>query len=195
VSFQTVTGWLTRIFRMDYTVFEEVGRDATATVPALAVVAVASFLSGAGSWLWWVFKDIPGSGDVFVKSFIIGSLLQIGVWFVWVYVSYTVLTRFYGATGDLNAMVRAMGLAFAPAAIAVLVFISILTIPLGLIALAGALLLSQVALQPNTNATPSQTMAANFLGFVVFAIIMGILGSVGDPGESIAPGLFFFAMD
>lgn len=187
--------WLARLSRMDYTTFDEVKDDVAATGPCLAVVAAASFLAGLGSWLWWIFEDLPDAGDVFLKSFILGSIFQVGLWLVWVFVAYTVLTRFYQASADPNQMVRAMGLAFAPVAVSVLMFISIIAIPIGIFALVGAVLLSNVAIQATARAPASQVMAANLAGFAVFAVVMGILGSTGRLGEGLAPGIFFFSLD
>ena len=137
-SFQNLGSWLLRLARLDLTVFDDVKDDVSATVPTLTVAVVASFLSGLGSWLWWTFQDFPkGGGDVFIKSFLMGSILQVGVWFLWVYVAAMVLSKGLGVTADLNRMIRTMGLAFAPMGIAVLMLISFLTVPFGVIASSG----------------------------------------------------------
>jgi hypothetical protein len=161
------------------------------------VAVVASFLSGLGSWLWWTFQDFPKGGDVFVKSFIVGSILQVGVWFLWVYIAAMVLSRGLGVAADLNRMIRTMGLAFAPMAIAVLMLISFLTVPFGVIAVGATLVLSYVAIQAATDAQPQQVMLATIVGFVIFAVILGILANVSDVYNTggLAPGLFFFSLN
>ena len=197
-NFQNVGNWLVRLARLDLTVFDDVKDDAAATVPALAVAVVASFLSGLGSWLWWIFQDFPkGGSDVFLKSLILGGILQVGVWFLWVYVAAMILSRGLGAAADLNRLLRTMGLAFAPMAIAVLMFISFLAIPFGVIAVGATVALSYVAMQAATGAQPQQVMLANVLGFVIFAIVLGILGNLAQVYEvgGLAPGLFFFSLD
>jgi len=196
-NFQNVGSWLVRLARLDLTVFDDVKDDATATVPALVVAVAASFLSGLGSWLWWTFEDFGKGGEVFVKSFIVGSILQVGVWFLWVYVAAMILSRGLGAAADLNRLIRTMGLAFAPMAIAVLMLISFLAVPFGAIAVGAAVVLSYVAIQAATGAQPQQVMLANALGFVIFAIVLGILANVaeGDTGTGLAPGLFFVSLD
>lgn len=195
MKFQDLPMLLTRIFRLDYSIFDDVRRDATATGPCIAIAAGASLLSGLGSWLWWSFKDFPDAGDVFLKSFILGSVFQLGLWFAWVYIAYTFLTQLYRANADVQEMVRTMGLAFVPVGISVLMFISVIAIPVGVFAMAAALLLSNVAIQAATRAPSSQVMVANLAGFAVFALVMGILGSTGNLGEGLAPGIFFFALD
>lgn len=197
-NFQNVGSWLVRLARLDLTVFDDVKDDAGATVPALVVAVVASFLSGLGSWLWWIFQDFPkGGSEVFLKSLILGGILQVGVWFLWVYVAAMILSRGLGAAADLNRLLRTMGLAFAPMAIAVLMFISFLAIPFGVIAVGATVALSYVAMQAATGAQPQQVMLANVLGFVIFAIVLGILGNLAQVYEvgGLAPGLFFFSLD
>src|SRR3990170_6384061 len=183
-SFQNLGNWLLRLAKLDLTVFDDVKDDVSATVPTLTVAVAASFLSGLGSWLWWTFQDFPkGGGDVFVKSFLLGSILQVGVWFLWVYVAAMVLSRGLGVAADLNRLLRTMGLAFAPMAIAVLIFISFLAVPLGVIAVGATVALSYVAMQAATGAQPQQVMLANVLGFVIFAIVLGILGNLAQVYE------------
>ncbi len=195
-SFQNLGNWLLRLAKLDLTVFDDVKDDVSATVPTLTVAVVASFLSGLGSWLWYTFKDFPGgdSGGVFIKSFLIGSVLQVGVWFLWVYVAAMILSRGLGVTADLNRLLRTMALAFAPMAIAVLMLISFLTIPFGVIAVAATFGLTYVAIQAATDADSQQVMLANIVGFVVFAVALGILANVSDVSNlgGLAPGLFFF---
>jgi hypothetical protein len=197
-SFQNLGSWLLRLARLDLTVFDDIKDDVSATVPALTVAVVASFLSGLGSWLWWTFQDFPkGGGDVFVKSFLMGSILQVGVWFLWVYVAAMVLSRGLGVAADLNRLLRTMGLAFAPMAIAVLIFISFLAVPLGVIAVGATLVLSYVAIQAATDAQPQQVMLANIVGFLVFAVVLGILSNLSEVYNTggLAPGLFFFNLN
>jgi len=197
-SFQNLGSWLLRLARLDLTVFDDIKDDVSATVPALTVAVVASFLSGLGSWLWWTFQDFPkGGGDVFVKSFLLGSILQVGVWFLWVYVAAMVLSRGLGVAADLNRLLRTMGLAFAPMAIAVLIFISFLAVPLGVIAVGATLVLSYVAIQAATDAQPQQVMLANIVGFLVFAVVLGILSNLSEVYNTggLAPGIFFFNLN
>lgn len=196
-NFQNVLAWLGRIGRLDLTVFDDVRDDETATLPALVVVVAASFLAGLGSWLWWVFQDIPDKGEVFLRSFILGSILQVGVWLLWVYVTYSLLARTFGAVGSAQQLVRTMGFAFAPMAVSFLVLISVLSIPFGVISIGATLLLSNIAIQRTTSARPEQVALANFAGFAVFAIIMGILANLEEVRGlgGLAPGIFFFVLD
>jgi hypothetical protein len=196
-SFQNLGNWLLRLAKLDLSVFDDVKDDVSATVPTLMVAVVASFLSGLGSWLWWTFEDFPDAGEVFIKSFLVGSILQVGVWFLWVYVAAMVLSKGLRVPADLNRLLRTMGLAFAPMAIALLMLISFLTVPFGVIAVAATVGLSYVAIQAATDAEPQQVMLANVVGFVIFAVVLGILANLSEVYDigGLAPGLFFFNLN
>ena len=196
-SLQSVSGWLGRLARLDLTVFEEVRSDPSATPGAILVVFVASVLAGIGSWLWAVQTNGVSAGEVFVKSLVIGSILQTLVWFIWVYLVFQVLARAYGARTDFYELIRSMGFAFAPVAMSVLIAITAFAVPFGVAALAGATLFSHFAIQSSSSAEPRQVLIANFVGFLSFAVVMGVLANIAEINTvgGLAPGLFFFSLD
>jgi hypothetical protein len=201
-SFQNLGSWLLRLAKLDLTVFDDIKDEAAATVPAIAVVVAATVLAGLGSWLWWIQQDFaPGVDqknlEVFFKSLVLGGIFQSALWFLWVYISAMVLTRGLGASADINQMVRTMGLAFAPMAISVLMVIRVLTVPFGVIGIGATLLLSNVAIQATTTADSRQVVLANVVGFLVFAIVLGILANISEVYNwgGLAPGLFFFNLN
>ncbi len=193
----TAGHWLQRLARLDLDVFRDVAADASATLPMLAIVAAASFLCGLGSWLWWVFQSREAVGEVFVKTLLLGGLLQVPVWLLWVYVTYQVLTLAFAVRAEFYGLVRAMGLAFTPLALTVLMAVAQLAVPLAVIPLAATVLLSLVAVEAASDAEPRQALLATLAGFAAFALVMGILANIAEV-EGIggaAPGLFFFALD
>jgi hypothetical protein len=196
-SFQNLGNWLLRLAKLDLSVFDDVKDDVSATVPTLTVAVVASFLSGLGSWLWWTLEDLPDGGEVFIKSTILGSIFQVGVWFLWVYIAAMILSKGLRVPADMNRLLRTMALAFAPMSIAFLMLIAFLAIPIGAIAVGATFLLSYAALQAATDAEPHQVALANLVGFVVFAVVLGILSNISEVYESggLAPGLFFFNLE
>ncbi len=202
-GFQNLASWLGRLIRLDLTVFDDVKDEAAATVPALAVVVAASLLAGLGSWLWWIFEiDFPAGADeknfeVFWKTFILGGIFMTALWVLWVYISAMVLSRVFRASADMNQMIRTMGLAFAPMAISFLVVIGMLAVPLGAFAIATTLLLTNAAIQATTDAEPRQVIVSNLAGFLVFAIVLGILANVAQIYDigGLAPGILFFELN
>lgn len=191
MQYEHVIDWVLRIVRLDYTPFDEARRDSTATLPIIVLVVVLSFISGLGSFLWGTMNvDGIDTGDLFIESFLLGSALQVGFWFAWVFVTYILLTQVFHATADLNQMLRTMGLALLPLAIALLMFIPVLDFAIGLMSIVAAVVLVNTALQDTTTATPPQAMVANLGGFAVLALGLTLLSS---DTNTYAPG--FFAMD
>jgi hypothetical protein len=193
----SVGSWLGRIFRLDFTVFNEIRSNPSATSAAIAVVFSASLLAGLGSWLWSLQTVVVDNGDAFIRSFLLGSLIQTIVWFSWVYVAYLVLTWGYGARQDFRELTRAMGFAFAPVALSVLVCIGALAVPIGLISFMITILFTNAAIQQVSDADADEAIVANVLGFSVFAIVMGGFANIYEINSigGLAPGVFFFSLD
>ena len=194
---QTVPSRIGRLIRLDLGVFDEICSDTSATRSAVFVVIIASFLSGLGSMLWWIVRDLPFGDDihVLVYALILGSLLQVGVWLVWVYVSNLILAR-YGVGVDFYRLLRPMGFAFLPMGMAVLMVITSMAIPIALLGLAATVLLTNVAIQSASKAGTRPAIIANLGGFTAFVIIMGILANIAQVERGtfggFAPGIFFF---
>jgi len=195
-GFQTVGGWLGRIFRLDFSAFSEIRANPTATTAAIVVVLVASLFAGLGSWLW-ALQNFGDNSDTFVRSFLLGSLIQTVMWFSWVYIVYLVLTWGYGARQEFGELTRAMGFAFAPVALSVLVFIGGLAVPIGLISFAVTVLFTNAAIQQVSDAEVDEATVANVAGFGVFAVVMGGCANIFevDGIGGLAPGIFFFSLD
>src|SRR3989304_5099554 len=81
-NLQSVSGWLGRVIRLVPTPFGGGRPDPSATPGAIVVVFLASVLAGIGSWLWAVQTDGVDADKVFLKSLVIGSVLQTLGWFV-----------------------------------------------------------------------------------------------------------------
>jgi hypothetical protein len=202
-SLQSVAGWLGRLVRLDLTVFEEIRSHPSATTGAIGIVFGSGILAGIGSWLWAVqWRGIEAT-EVFIKSLVIGSILQTLVWFIWVYIVFMVLVRAYGARTDFAELTRTMGFAFCPMALSVLVGVPNFTVPFGVISITGTALLTFVATQSASGGDARQALVANFAGFSVFAVVMGVLANIGEVEQigggarigGIAPGLFFFDLN
>lgn len=183
-----------RLATLDTTVFDEVREDAASTVPAIVVAVVATFLMGLGGWLWWLFNgpDFEGyttQGDIFVQSFLVGSILSIVLWGVWLGITYVLLSQVFRARADINELVRVMGFAAAPLALGVLLFIPVLEFAIGLTVIALFFGTTYLAVKSATDASAGQTLVAVAAGFLVWALVLALF--VGDE-NAYAPGLFIF---
>lgn len=196
-NLQTLSGWLGRLLRLDLSAFDEIRSDPSATTGAIVVVFGASLLAGIGSWLWAVQTDGIDAGEVLVKSLIFGTILQTLAWFFWVYFAYLVLARAYGARTEFAGLIRTMGFAFAPSGLSVLVAITAFAVPFGVVALSSSVLMTHFAIQSSSSADPRQGLVANIVGFLLFAVVMGVLANIAEINTvgGLAPGLFFFSLD
>ena len=195
---QTMSGWVGRLLRLDLSALDEIRSQPSATNAAVGVVLAASVLAGLGSWLWALFVEAPvPSGEVFIKSLLLGSIIQTMVWFLWVYVTYQVLVRAYGTRTDFAVLARTMGFAFAPVALSLFIAIDTLAVPFGIISFATAVLLTNVAIQYASDAEAREATLANITGFAVFAIVMGVFANIAEVRTvgGLAPGIFFFSLD
>jgi hypothetical protein len=184
-----------RIATLDTSVFDEVRTDANATIPAVIVAAVATLLFGIGGWLWYLFSDLSdfsaydGGGEFFLKSVIIGSILAIALWAVWVAITYVLLTQMFRARTDMSELLRVMGFAAAPLGLGVLMFIPMLDFGIALTALALLFGMTLIAVQRATDADAGRALVATAAGFAVWAIVLGLLATDDNVW---APGIFIF---
>ncbi len=192
-----ITQWLLRLTRLERDAFAEVAANPDNTVIALATVVVASFLCGLGSWLWWALQFDYDHGRVLVRTLFMGTILQVGAWLLWVYVTYQVLTLGFNLRVSFYPLARALGIAFAPMGLTIAMALAPLAVPLAVIPIVLTALASQVAVESVSRAGMPRALLANLGGFVTFALTLGILANVSEVRDigGVAPGLFFFALD
>jgi hypothetical protein len=178
-----------RLAMLDTSVFEDVRRDTSATIPALVVAVISTLLFGIGGWLWWTFQDLPDGGEIFVKSVIVGSILSVVLWAVWLGVTYVVLTQLFRARADINELVRVMGFAAAPLALGILMFIPELDYGIALAVTALFFGSNVIAVQTATDAPAGRVLVATGAGFLLWALVLSLF--VSDDNV-FAPGIFVF---
>jgi len=193
-------GLLGRIVRLDYTVFDELRSDRSATPAALFIVLAAGVIAGLGTFLWALqHDDFTGVDvmEVLLKAVVIGSIVQTAVWFAWVYITYMLAARVFGSVVHFGELTRVMGFAFAPVALGVLIAIAPLAVPFGLLAFGITLMLTTAAVERVAEIEPRQAMLSTLGGFTVFLIFMGAFANVMEVATfgGLAPGILFFSLD
>lgn len=182
---------IARLVRLDTSVFREARDDRAALVPGIGVAAVSVLVMALGTWLWAELKqgDNPffDSGRFFVRSVLIGTITGTAAWAGWVAIAGYLLQQVFRRTVTLSSLFGPLGLAALPLAIGLLSLIDVFFLAFAVTALAGAALLTQVALQETTDATPGEAAAANLAGFLVFALVLVLLGR---ESADLAPGIF-----
>jgi hypothetical protein len=199
-NLHTVGSWVGRLLSLDFSVLDDIRAEPAATTSAVGVVLVASLMAGFGSWLWALQStELRGidTAEVFIKSLLLGSIIQTAVWLLWVYLTYQILVRAYGAHTQFPELTRIMGFAFAPVGLSLLIAVKTLAIPFGVIAFAVTVLITNIAVQETTKAGARETTIANLSGFTVFAIVMGVFANIAEVSTlgGLAPGIFFFSLD
>jgi hypothetical protein len=189
MNFSILSARLLRLFRLDTTVFDEVKQDPTATLPAVFVVIASTLLAGVGGWMWWVVKGFGDNGKVFFHSVVMGTVFSFALWIVWLLVAWVILTQLFREDADWQQMLRTMGMASAPLALSVVMFIPGIDMGLALASIALFFGLTNIAIQATTPANPARVLVANLAGFAVWAIVLGLL--VTDRNY-FAPGIFLF---
>lgn len=192
LDFTVLGDRLFRLVRLDTSVFDEVRQDATATVPAVFVVVASTLLAGVGGWLWWLVQDFEGfasGGKVFVQSLILGSVFSVALWIVWLLVAWVILNQLFREDADWQQMLRTMGMAAAPLAISILIFLPGISFGIGLASIALFFGLTTIAIQSVTPASPARVLVANLAGFAIWAVVLGLLVS---SDTYLAPGIFLY---
>jgi hypothetical protein len=181
---------LRRLAMLDTSVFDEVRTDAASTLPAILIVVVATLLSGLGGWLWWIFGGYSDAGTILSKSAVIGTIVSVVLWFVWLGIVYVMLGQVFRARVDAQELVRVMGFAAAPLALGLLMCIHKLDYGIGIAVLGILFGTTQIAVQSATDAPAGKALAANAAGFAVWVIVLNLLVTRDN---ILAPGVFIFA--
>lgn len=187
MDFEVTLSRLTRLARLDTSVFDEVRMDPAATASSLAVAVAAAFAAGIGGWLWWVQKAEFDEGRVLFQSVFIGSLFAIGLWFLWLGAVHLLLTMVFRERADLQQLVRTMGMAAAPLGLSLFILVPGLGFGLGLASVALFFGLTNIAIQSVTTAEPAKVLTANAAGFAIWAVSLTMLV---DSRTYMAPGIF-----
>jgi hypothetical protein len=186
---QVIVDRLVRLVRLDTTVFEEARDDLAGTIPALVIAVISFFLCGLGGWIWWLTQGYGDKAKVFWQSALLGSLIAFGFWVVWVLVAYGVLVYVFRYTANVERMIRACSLATIPVALSLIMFIPGVNLGIGLASFALMFLLMDIGIQVSVEAQPGHVIAATFLGFAVFCVLLSLFVQSGD---AFAPGIFLF---
>ena len=189
VDFKILADRLQRLVRLDTSVFDEVRRDPSATIPSFLVAVGSTLLAGIGGWLWWALEDFQDTGKVLVQSVFLGTIFSVALWIVWLLVAWVILTQVFREEADWQQMLRTMGLASIPLALSVAMFIPAMAFAIGLASVALLFGLTTVAIQNTTTANPAHVLVANLVGFAVWAIVLGLLVT---HDSYLAPGIFLF---
>ncbi|MCA9830906.1 MAG: YIP1 family protein [Dehalococcoidia bacterium] len=185
---------LVRLAQLDTSPFDEVRDDQRELMPAIAIVAISALLAGIGSWLWLAFKGPLPSGtgisvdftNVLINVLLLGTLMTVALWAVWVGVTAVVLQSVFKEPVDMMSLFRTMGYASFPFALSFLALLPFLHTGVALLSLVGWFVLSIFAVQAASGADSGKVIKATLAGFFVFAVLLGMFAR----GAGIGTGIF-----
>jgi hypothetical protein len=103
------------VFRLDPLTFESIEHDPQATGQAAAIVGVIALISAAGA----VIVALSTAASV-ANTFFSSLLWTFAGWLIWSYSSYIIGTTFFRGQATPQEMLRVIGFAFAPQALAII---------------------------------------------------------------------------
>jgi hypothetical protein len=187
VDFNRILTGMLRAARLDTGFYEEVEADTSYGQDALMVVILAALANGVGSFFGGL---LSGSGLLrSLGSLVMGIIVGVVGYYIWVFVAQYVGTRFFKGTGDFGEVQRAFGFAYAPQVLNIFRFIPCLGAFVPLVTWLWSLATGFVAIrqsldQDDTNA--ALTMLVAFLVVVVFTVLLGIIaGMMGMAGAAL----------
>lgn len=178
-----------RAAKLDTTVFNEVEHDPNLTSEAITVVAGVALLGGIGSFLGSLFF----SGIFSAFGALIGTIIMALVgYFIWSFICFFVGTRFMeGQAADVSEVMRPLGYASAPQALAVFSFIPCLG---GILALVGAiwsLVAGVIAVREAMDFDTGKAAVTVLVGWVIvffLSLLVGAVFGVGMAGMNALTG-------
>ena len=147
---------------LDSETYELVENDAKYMGEAVLIVAITSVLTGIGAWI------STGSFAGFIALLIIGFL----GWVIWAAITLFIGRGLFGGTADMGEMLRVLGYARAPLALAVVPFVGLL------VGSIWSLVCSIVAIRQGLDFTTGKALLTAGIGWVALLIVNGILSFV-----------------
>ncbi len=166
-----------RAMSLDRSFYREAAADGRYGQQALTVVIIVAILTGAGSFLGAML------GGNFFGAFVlllVSIVMAIVGYYIWAYVIQWVGAQFFQGKATAPELLRTLGFAYAPNALAVLSFIPCVG---GLIALIGAiwsLVCGFFAVRDAHQLDDGKTLLTVIIGWVIVMIVVAVVtGIVG----------------
>lgn len=161
MDWNRIVARVTRLAKMDWSVFEEIEHDESANGEAAAIVLVVAFLSAVGAGL-------SGRGLLgFVVTLIATALLN---WLLWSFVTQLVGTKVFGGEATFWEMARTIGYANVPGVLGVLGVIPCVGRLIGVVTLVLSLILGFFAVREALDLPSDKTIITIVIGWVIVVI-------------------------
>jgi hypothetical protein len=165
-SAETDTGIVNRALRaarLEPALYDEVDKDAGATVQAAIIVILVALCVGFGAALGG-----DGEGDSFWGFFAGASVSAIVAWLLWSLVTL-LIGRFFGGQGSYGGLTRTLGFSHVPAVLGILGFLPFLGFVVAVVSAVWQLVAATIAVNKTMDiAIPKALVTAVAGWFVMF---------------------------
>ena len=171
---ESIVSRMIRAAKLDKAFYNEVESDTSLTNEALMVVIIGAVASGVGGLISGIFS---GFGAV-ITTTIVNVLMVIIGYFIWVYVTHFVGTRFFGGTGDAGELRRTLGYAMAPQVLNILNFIPCVGGLIGLVVWIWTLVAGFIAVREGMDLDNGKAIITVLVGWLIIVVVGLILGAI-----------------
>jgi hypothetical protein len=176
MDFNRIINGMLRALRLDKTFFEEVEHDPSYNQDALGVVILVAAIGSIGSFLGALFS---GAGILAaIGGLIIGLVLAIAGYYLWVFVAHFIGTQFFKGTADRGEVQRALGFAYAPQALNFLGFIPCLGGIIVFVAWIWSIAAAFVAIRQSLDQDDVNAGLTVVISGIAVMIVVGIISAI-----------------
>lgn len=168
MDFNSMFNNVKRAMSLDRTFYQEVAYNDRYTQEALMVVIFAAVLTGIGTF---VSQLMMGKLFGAIIGLIVGVIMIVVGYYIWAYIVHFVGKSLFQGQASVPELLRTLGYAYGPTALAVLSFIPCIG---GLLAIVGAvwgLVCGYFAVRETHKMSDGQTIITVVLGWIVVLII------------------------
>ncbi len=188
MDFNAMIANVRRAMALDRSFYQEVAYSERYTQEALMVVIVAAVLTGIGNFL----NGVMGANFLgALIGLVVGVVVAVALYYVWAYVIQFVGKSMFGGQATVPQLLRTLGYAYGPTALAVFTFIPCFG---PLIAFAGSiwsLVCGFFAVRETHQISDGQaiiTVVAGWLVIVIVTMLVGLIFGIGALGAGILAG-------
>ena len=182
-----------RILKFDQEVFNEIRDEKNISLkPSIIIIVISTLLAGLGSFLYWkISGHASGVSDVFVNTFIFGSLFMALLYIECLLVIFVILVQVFRINVDLHALLCVGGYAAVPLGLSVLMAIPFIYPLFAILPISLMFLFLVQGIQSVSKEKTSKVFFATLLGFATMIAALGIISVLfSNPDAPIGAGQF-----
>ncbi|MFO7695998.1 MAG: YIP1 family protein [Anaerolineae bacterium] len=153
--FEKIIARLTRMIKMDHTVYDEIAADEDATIEAAIIVAITALLSALGTLF---ISNFGGFLGTLIRQILVG-------WVLWSAIVWFVGSRLFAGNGTFWNVLRVLGYVTAPLVLGIIPIVG------GLVGGILSLVLAFFAIRETMDLTTEKTVLTIIIGWAINLVI------------------------